>query len=264
MTKLAGLQFKLQYKKGTDNKVADALSRVGHAFELSAISGGTPIWLQEVINSYATDVNAQHLLTELAVVSPNAQGFSLHNGLIYKHQQVWVGNNSALQTRIIAAFHASAVGGHSGIQATYQRVKKLFYWPGLKTHVESFVQQCQVCQQAKHEHCKYPGLLQPLLIPAESWKDLSMDFIEGLPKSDTYSVILVVVDRFTKYAHFYPLKHPFSTKTVASVFFDNIVKLHGVPQSIVSDRDKVFTSTFWKELFSLVGTNLLMSSAYHP
>jgi hypothetical protein len=132
MAKLAGLQFKLQYKKGAENKVAAALSRVGHAFECSAISCGTPVWLQEVVNSYATDVNAQQLLTELAVVSPNSHGFSLKNGLIYKIQQVWVGSNTALQTKIISVFHASAIGGHSGVQATYQRIKKLFYWHGLK------------------------------------------------------------------------------------------------------------------------------------
>jgi len=132
MTKLAGLQFKLQYKKGSKNKVADALSRVGHAMECSAISGATPIWLQEVLNSYTTDVTAQQLLTELAVVSPNAAGFSLQHGLIYKGTTLWVGNNTALRTKIIAAFHSTAVGGHSGVQASYQRVKKLFFWPGLK------------------------------------------------------------------------------------------------------------------------------------
>lgn len=93
---------------------------------------------------------------------------------------------------------------------------------------------------------------------------MSIDFIEGLPKSDTFSVIMVVVDRFTKYAHFFPLKHPFSTRSVALVFFDNVVKLHGVPHIIVSDRDKVVTTTFWKDLFSLLGTKLLMSSTYHP
>jgi hypothetical protein len=184
-------------------------------FECAAISGVTPIWLQEVLNSYTNDSASQQLLTKLAVVSPNASGYSLKHGLIYRNAQILVGANAALRTKVIAAFHSSAVGGHSGVQATYQRVKKLFYWTGMKTDVESFIKQCQVCQQAKHEHCKYPGLLQPLPVPQSSWVDVSMDFIKGLPKSDSFSVILVIVDRLTKYAHFLPLKHPFTAKGVA-------------------------------------------------
>jgi hypothetical protein len=140
--------------------------------------------------------------------------------------------------------HSSAIGGHSGIQVTYHRLKRLFYWHGMKSEVQSFVNQCQVCQRAKHEHCKYPGLLQPLPIPQNSWQDISMDFVEGLPKSNGYSVILVVVDRLTKYAHFLPIKHPYTAHQIAHIFFTNIVKLHGIPRSIVSDRDKVFTSIF--------------------
>ena len=150
------------------------------------------------------------------------------------------------------------------MQTTYQRIKKVFAWSGLKTAVEDFVRQCSVCQQAKHEHCKPPGLLQPLRIPEGAWQDISMDFIEGLPKSNGYEVILVVVDRFTKYAHFIPLKHPFSAATVAKAVFNSVIKLHSFPLSIVSDRDKVFTSHFWKELFKLYDTKLNMSSAYHP
>jgi hypothetical protein len=91
-----------------------------------------------------------------------------------------------------------------------------------------------------------------------------MDFIEGLPKSEGYNVILVVVDHFTKYAHFIPLKHPYTAISVARVLFDIVVKLHGLPQSIVSDRDKVFTSSVWKELFKLMGVQLHLSTAYHP
>jgi len=91
-----------------------------------------------------------------------------------------------------------------------------------------------------------------------------MDFIEGLPTSDGSNAILVVVDRFTKYGHFLPIKHPFTAQAIAKVVLDNVVKLHGSPKSIVSDRDRVFTSTFWRALFSLVDTKLLMSSAYHP
>jgi hypothetical protein len=90
-----------------------------------------------------------------------------------------------------------------------------------------------------------------------------MDFIDGLPKSASYFVILVVVDHLTKYAHFMPLKHPYTTSSVALAFFNNIVKLHGVPTTIVSDKDRVFTSNFWKELFRLHNIQLCMSSSYH-
>jgi hypothetical protein len=91
-----------------------------------------------------------------------------------------------------------------------------------------------------------------------------MDFIEGLPLSDNANVILVIVDRLTKYAHFLPLKHPYTAATVAKLYLDNIVKLHGVPLSIISDRDKIFTSAFWRELIKAVGTKLHYSTAYHP
>jgi hypothetical protein len=187
----------------------------------------------------------------------------LSQGLIRYKKKLWVGANTATQTKIINAFHASGLGGHSGIQATYQKISKLFWWPNLKQIVESFVKQCDIYQRAKHENCKVPDLLSPLPIPDNAWQDVSMDFIDGLPKCEGYSVILVVVDRFTKYGHFFPLKHPYSAQSVAQVFFNNIVKLYGLPKTIVSDRDKVFSSSFWKELFSLLKTQLCMNSAYH-
>ena len=131
------------------------------------------------------------------------------------------------------------MGGHSDATATYQRVKKLFMWRGLKSAVEDFVRQCQVCQQSKHENVHPAGKLQPLPVPAAPWQDISMDFVEGLPKSDRFEVIMVVVDRFTKVAHFVPLKHPFTAAQVAHALWDNVIKLHGVPLTIVSDRDRI-------------------------
>jgi len=108
-----------------------------------------------------------------------------------------------------------------------------------------------ICQRYKADLSPPGGLLQPLSIPGAIWVDLSMDFIEGLPKSRRKDTILVVVDRLSKYAHFLTLAHPFSAVTVAQLYFDNIFKLYGTPKTIVSDRDRVFLSQFWQELFRL-------------
>lgn len=256
MSRLMGLQFKIIYRKGAENHAADSLSRVGHLMAIQTCAEIQPTWLQEVINSYATDLDAQRRLTELALVSPDEHGYTLQDGLIRFKGRVWLGANSALQTKLISAFHASAVGGHSGVQATYQRIKRLFAWHGLKRAVTDFVRQCDVCQHAKHSNQHPQGLLQPLPTPAGAWQDITIDFIDGLPLSEGANTILVVVDRFTKYAHFLPLKHPYTAPQVARLFVDSVVKLHGMPHSIVSDRDTIFTSHFWKLLFAKLGTKL--------
>jgi hypothetical protein len=111
---------------------------------------------------------------------------------------------------------------------------------------------------------KPPDLLEPLPIPDQAWDTVSLDFIEGLPPSDRYNAILVIIDKFTKYAHFIPVHHPFTAFQIAKIFLDSVYKLHGLPKAIISDRDRVFTSTVWQELFKLTDTKLLMSSSYHP
>ena len=108
------------------------------------------------------------------------------------------------------------------------------------------------------------GLLQPVPIPLQIWTKVSMDFVKGLPSSNGYTVIMVIVDRLSKYAHFVALKHPYTTVAIAKAFVANVVRLHGIPTDIVSDRDKVFVSSFWQALFQLQGTKLSMSSSYHP
>jgi hypothetical protein len=126
------------------------------------------------------------------------------------------------------------------------------------------VVECDVCQCNKGKIVKSPGTLQPLPIPPTIWRDISMDFIAGLPKSRNKSVIMVVVDHLSKYAHFCALQHPFTTSIVAQIFMDWVFKLHGMPHSIVFYRDPTFTSNFWQELFKLQGTQLHLSTTYHP
>lgn len=156
------------------------------------------------------------------------------------------------------------MGGHSGIPATVKRLQQLFAWPGLKKHVDQFVRSCPTCQQAKVECVKYPGLLQPLETPIAAWQVISLDFVEGLPQSHGFDCVMVVVDLFSKYSHFIGLKHPFTALSVAKQYMLHVYKLHGLPLAMVSNRDRIFTSQLWKELFNLAGVELRMSSAYHP
>ena len=114
------------------------------------------------------------------------------------------------------------------------------------------------------ETIKTPGILQPLAIPSQHWEEVSMDFITSLPKSKGKSVIMVIVDRLTKYTHFCALSHPFKASTVATAFMEIVQNLHGSPKIIVSDIDPIFTGHFWIELFSFLGTQLANSSSYHP
>ena len=123
--------------------------------------------------------------------------------------------------------------------------------------------ECLVFQQNKVEKINTPGLLHPLSIPSQHWEEILMDFITGLSKSEGRSVIMVVVDRLTKYAHFCALSHPFKESTVVIAFMETIQKLHGNPNIMVSDRDPIFTGNFWMELFSCLGTQLAHSSSYH-
>jgi hypothetical protein len=190
--------------------------------------------------------------------------YNLKDGVIRYKQRIWLDNNSQLQTKVIMALHASALGGHSGFPVTYARIKQLFYWPHMKQIIKDYVAACTECHQAKPDRTRYPGLLQPLPVPTQAWQAISMDFVEGLPSSGQYNTILVVVDCLTKYGHFVPLRHPFTALTVAQAFMSNVYRLHGMPKSIVSDRDRIFTSNIWRELIRLSGTQLQRSSSYHP
>lgn len=213
---------------------------------------------------YQEDQEALNMVAKISIDASAVPNFTLQDGVLRYKGRIWVGQNPTLQAKLLSACHSSAVGGHSGAPVTYMRMKKLFAWKGMKPTVHNFVKNCLICQQAKPDRSKLPGLLQPLEVPSQAWQTISMDFVEGLPTSGTFNCILVVVDFFTKYGHFLPLRHPFSAEGVAKVFLHQIYRLHGLPAAIVSDRDRIFTSRFWRKLFQLADVKLQMSSAYHP
>ena len=134
----------------------------------------------------------------------------------------------------------------------------------MKGDIKRHVSECQVCQMNKTNSLSPAGLLQPLPVPQNIWEDITMDFIEALPRSDGFDTIWVIVDRLPKYNHFLPLQHPFNAKGLARFFVKEIIRLHGIPKSIVSDRGKIFMGNFWQEIHKLQGTKLNFTSAYHP
>jgi hypothetical protein len=253
----------VEYKKGKENKVADALSRVNHIFYEMFTSAAIPVWMTKVVKSYSEDLKCKELIQQLTVTPTALPNFTFSEGLLHYKHKIYVGSITPLRKYIIDSLHNSELGGHSGEKATYERIKVLFHWPGLKQQVVDFIKQCPTCQLNKPEHCKYPGLLQPLPVPDFAWTHISMDFVEG-PLSENKDMILVIVDRFTKYAHFISMKHPITVKTVAKAFSEHIFKLHGLPTVMVTDRDRIFTSGLWQDLFKSLGVKLHFSTCYHP
>lgn len=150
------------------------------------------------------------------------------------------------------------------MQRTLSRIAEVFFWPKLRQDVQRYVSTCAVCQATKPFNQAPQGLLQPLPIPGLIWHSISMDFITGLPPSQGKTTIMVVVDRLSKHAHFSTLGASFTAQQFAELMVKDVIKIHGVPAQIVSDRDPIFMSNFWRELFRLQGTMLAMSTAYHP
>ncbi|KAJ0578410.1 putative nucleotidyltransferase, Ribonuclease H [Helianthus annuus] len=264
LSKLMGYDFEILYKQGSENGVADALSRV-QSPALLAITVNTfdpSVWAR-IQNTWVADLALKQVLEELknGKIHPK---YSWNGQVLFLKGKVAVGKDEKLQWDIISLCHDSVMGGHSGIHATVQRVRSMFAWKGLHKQVRNFIRQCTICQKAKYETVATPGLLQPLPIPNHVFSDISMDFIGGLPKSQGKDSIFVVVDRLTKYSHFMALTHPYSAAQVAQVFLDQVYKLHGWPDTIVSDRDPIFVSQFWKEFTALQGIQLALSTAHHP
>ncbi|KAL4575579.1 hypothetical protein LXL04_022427 [Taraxacum kok-saghyz] len=211
------------------NSAADALSRKGLGAEVAETATLTLITSSRINwDELWKDLDADPTLTELRQKIKDGQpvpaGYSCDQNRVQYNQRVVIARGSVWCARLFGEFHHGVVGGHSGLQKTYQRMVREVYWVGMKTDVARMVAECDVCQRQKYSTMAPSGLLEPLELPSKVWADISMDFIDGLPRSNGYTVIFVVVDRLRT----------------------------------------VFLSQFWRELFKLQGTTLQHSTAYHP
>jgi hypothetical protein len=198
-----------------------------------------------VCQEWLQDPKSSHLIQQLQTNATAPPGYSwLQDELRYKGH-LYLSKQSNLGSMVLSELHSTPTMEHSRFTKTYDRVKRSFFWDGMKQDIHNFFANCEVCQCNKGETVKSLGTLKLLPIPPAIWKDISMDFITGLPKLGNKSVIMVVVDRLSKYAHFCTLQHSFTSSMGAQIFMDQVFKLHGMPHFIVSDRDPTFTRNFW-------------------
>ncbi|GKA62725.1 putative reverse transcriptase domain-containing protein [Tanacetum coccineum] len=161
--------------------------------------------------------------------------------------------------------HKSKYSIHPGSDKMYQDLKKLYWWPNMKAEIATYVSKCLTCAKVKIEYQKPSGLLVQPEIPQWKWENITMDFVTKLPRTAAgQDTIWVIVDRLTKSAHFLPMREDDTLEKLTRQYLKEVVSKHGVPVSIISDRDGKFTSHFWKSLHKALGTRLDMSTAYHP
>jgi hypothetical protein len=265
LAKLLGYCYEIVYKPGTHNRVADALSRLqDNESTMLAISIPQLDFMEKFKEQLNLDNEYQELLVKVQTDPVAYPHYKIIDGLLFFKGKLFIPRTSSFKNVLLEEYHSSTLGGHSGIHKTYGRLSENVFWEGMKQDVVNFVKSCLTCQQTKiPTHLPY-GLLQPLPPPTTIWEHISMDLIVGLPSFHNTTVIFVVVDRFSKAAHFGPLPSNFTAYKVVDLFAQMVYKHHGMPQSIVSDRDPIFLSNFWQQLFRNCGTKLSMSSAYHP
>ena len=170
-----------------------------------------------------------------------------------------------LRQRILEEAHYSRYSIHPGATKMYHDLKLVYWWDGMKRDIAEFVAQCPNCQQVKAEHQKPGGLLQAMEIPTWKWEEINMDFVVGLPRTrGKYDSIWVIVDRLTKASHFLPVRTTYSTEDYAKWYLKEIVGLHGIPLAIITDRGAQFTAKFWKSFQEGLGTQVSLSTTFHP
>lgn len=284
--KVADYDVDIAYHPGKANQVADALSRrrtdvdvakdaemlisVIGSLHLNALSVNVePLGLgaadqADLLTRIRIAQEQDETLKEM-VKNDKAEYQTSNNGTIVVNGRVSVPNVKDLREEILKEAHQSKFSIHPGTNKMYQDLKRYYHWVGMKRDVAGWVAKCPTCQLVKAEHQVPSGLLQSLPIPEWKWDHVTMDFVTGLPMSRTKKdAAWIVVDRLTKSAHFIAIKKTDGVEAIADKYISEIVRLHGVPASIVSDRDSRFTSHFWKAFQKALGTRVNMSTAYHP
>ena len=297
LTFFSEFNFKVEYKPGKSNVLADALSRrpdfearhqdsVSRAkaqVESSTLAAMkayhvTSSMASDIKECYSQDEHCRLLLDHFGgrkVTLPShlkakLNRFSYSDGLLW-HQlspcdplRIYVPHDTDLKLMILHECHDAPSSGHLGREKTFLRVSEEFWWPHLYRWVANYIRSCEECQRIKPAPSN-SAPLKPLPIPTECWKSVSLDFMFGLPPDHKGRTGLVVfVDRLSKMVHLAPCSTKISGKEAALLFLDHVYRLHGMPESIVSDRDPRFTSGFWRHVFELLGSKLHMSTADHP
>uniref|UniRef100_A0A6I8RAB1 Gypsy retrotransposon integrase-like protein 1 n=1 Tax=Xenopus tropicalis TaxID=8364 RepID=A0A6I8RAB1_XENTR len=242
--------FVLTYRPGTKNRKADALSRSFSPEDRLPIEREPIIPPSRIIASVLPQFAEQILLSQSAAPPDTPIGMAFVP--------------PELRLPILQQTHSSKQAGHPGSEKTLELLQRLVWWPTIRKDVRDFVAACTVCATTKASHSRPCGLLHPLPVPSRPWTHLGMDFIVELPPSCGNTVIWVVIDRFSKMAHFVPLRKLPSAVELAQLFIQHIFRLHGFPVEIVSDRGSQFVSRFWRSLCKSLGVSLQFSSAYHP
>ncbi|CAI5988722.1 unnamed protein product [Closterium sp. NIES-65] len=229
--------YDIVYKPGLHNK-ADALSRPGHVAGIQ-LDRMNPLLKGLFQHGYFVDAEITTAQTKKLLQWEKDLAVRKGSG------KIWVPNYAPLRQILLEEFHDVPYAGHFGSNKTLAGIAKYYYWPGMAADVQQFVTSCDTCQRMKSSKQKKAGLLQPLPVPEQPWQVVSLDFITGLPSTSRgHDSILVVIDKFSKMGHFIPTNATATAEATARLFFDRIITIHGIPATLISDRDPKFTSKF--------------------